>query len=49
MEYVDITTGEGNVLRVVFEMSLGDLLVSSVLLLILTFLILRSVLKLLWR
>lgn len=48
-EYIEIPTGDGHVLRVVFEMSLGDLVVSSVLLLILSFLILRSVLKLVWR
>lgn len=48
-EYIEILTEDGHILRIVFEMSLGDIVIASVLLLILSFLILRYVLKLLWR
>lgn len=47
-EIYEFVTG-GGILRVTYEMSIGDLVIASVLALILLFLILRSVLSILWR
>lgn len=47
-EYLDIETSNG-LLRITFEMSVGDLLVTSVVALLLAFMMLQSLLKLLWR
>lgn len=47
-EYIDVVTGDGT-LRIVYEMSIGDLLVSSMLVLLLVFLILWAIIKTIWR
>lgn len=46
-EYVDIETAEGR-LRIIFEMDVGDLLVITFLSLLLLYLILNSVMKIVW-
>jgi len=48
-EYIDLTTDDGHTLRIVYEMSIGDLVISSLLLLLLLFLVIRTILKILWR
>jgi hypothetical protein len=47
-EYSDITTAEGT-LRIWYELTIGDLLIGSVLALVLFFLILDMIRKILWR
>lgn len=47
-EYLDVTTEEGTV-RVMYELTLGDLLISSLLVLLLLYLIISKILKILWR
>lgn len=48
-EYLDIPTDDGHVVRIVYELSLGDLVIGSVLLLILTYMVIRTVTKIIWR
>lgn len=48
-EYVDIPTSGGELLRITYEMTVGDIVVAASVLLLLVFLILSSILKILWR
>jgi hypothetical protein len=48
-EYIDIPTGGGELLRVVYEMTVGDIIVAVMLLLVVVYLILSGVMKALWR
>jgi len=47
-EYLDIFTDDGTI-RILYEMSLGELIIAAVLMLFLLFLILDSIMKILWR
>lgn len=48
-EYVDIETSSGALLRIVYEVTIGDLLVGSAVALLLAFLMLNALMKLNWR
>lgn len=48
-QYTDIPTPDGNVLRVIYEMTVGDMLVCAFVGLLLFFLILNALMKKLWR
>ena len=48
-QYVDIVTDDGDLLRVWFEVTVGDLLIAAALSLLFLFLIVSAVLKILWR
>lgn len=48
-EYVDIETSSGALLRITYEISMGDLLVGSAVALLLAFLMLYALMKLIWR
>jgi hypothetical protein len=47
-QYVEVFTPDGT-LRIVYEMTVGDLLVSSMLVLLIVYLLLNSVIKAAWR
>lgn len=48
-QYVDIITEEGDWLRIVYEITVGDLLIAAVVSLLVLVLVLNAVLKILWR
>lgn len=48
-QFYDIVTSDGSVLRVVYEMSVGDLLVAGGIGLLLVFLVLKAIHDILWR
>lgn len=48
-QYLDIITAEGDWLRVVYEVTVGDLLIAAAISLLIVFLVINAVLKILWR
>lgn len=48
-EYVEFQLEGGGVLRVVYEMSVGDLLITTFLVAAILYLIIQSVIRMLWR
>lgn len=48
-EYIDIPTSGGELLRITYEMTVGDIVVAASILLLLVYLLLSSLMKILWR
>lgn len=47
--YIDYPTADGSVLRVVHEMTTGDMVIASCLILLILVYVIVSLLKILWR
>lgn len=48
-QYVDIPTVSGDTLRVVYEMTMGEVIIAAAILSVLVYMILNGIMKVLWR
>lgn len=49
VEFIDITTPAGEVLRITYEMTIGDVVIVSVISMLLFYHIIKSIISIIWR